>query len=231
MGDSTISISGNIKVVGQESIKIERRFTGGQAAQFTSGSVAVPVNNLLNSRFDNIEISGVELNVVSNDGSKVASLERIALDRTEVRAGDSFEVQAYVRAANGQTFVQRIPVKVPVDTPKGALLVAVGDGGSLQQAQASRQFVPKSVTELIKTINEVKKNDRLYVQTFRVTNGAIIGAKELPNLPPSVLATLNNDRTAGGFTPTVMTALTDQEVAPADFVITGQQVLTIDVIK
>ncbi|MGI8494155.1 MAG: hypothetical protein ACR2L1_02425 [Pyrinomonadaceae bacterium] len=231
MGDSTISISGNIKVAGQDSIKIERRFTGAQAAQFTSGSVAVPVSNLLGSRFDNVEISGVEINVNSTDGSKIATLERIALDRTEVKAGESFEVQAFVRAANGQTFVQKIPVTIPADTPKGAVLVAVGDGNSLQQASASRQFVPKNLGELIKTINEVKKSDRLYVQTFRVTNGAVIGAKELPNLPPSVLATLNNDRTAGGFTPTVLTSLTDQEIAPADFIITGQQILTIDVIK
>jgi hypothetical protein len=231
MGDSTISITGDIKIAGQDTVKIERRFTGAQAAQFTSGAVAVPVNVLFGSRFDNVEISGIELNVVSSDGSKTAALERIALDRTEVRAGETFEVQAFVRAANGQTFVQKIPVKVPADTPKGTLLVATGDGNSLQQVSASRQFVPKNVGELIKTINSVKKNDRLYVQTFRVTNGAIIGAKELPNLPPSVLATLNNDRTAGGFTPTVLTVLTDQEVAPADFVITGQQVLTIEVIK
>jgi hypothetical protein len=69
------------------------------------------------------------------------------------------------------------------------------------------------------------------VQAFRITNGAIIGAKELPNLPPSVLATLNNDRTAGGFTPTVITALLEQEVPPAEFLINGQQVLTIEVIK
>jgi hypothetical protein len=87
------------------------------------------------------------------------------------------------------------------------------------------------LSELIKTINEIKKNDRLYVQTYRVTNGAIIGAKELPNLPPSVLATLNNDRTAGGFTPTVLTVLTEQVIAPADFVVTGQQVLAIEVTK
>jgi hypothetical protein len=231
MGDSTISINGNIKVAGQDPVKIERRFTGAQAAQFTSGSIAVPVNTLLDSRFENVEINGIEINVVSSDGSKTGKLERISLDRTEVRAGENFEVQAFVRGSNGQTFVQKIPVKIPADTPRGTLLVAVGDGGSLQQASASKQFVPKNIGELIKTINEVKKGDRLYVQTFRVTNGAIIGAKELPNLPPSVLATLNNDRTAGGFTPTVLTVLTDQEIAPADFLISGQQVLTIEVIK
>ncbi|HEX8734679.1 MAG TPA: SpoIVB peptidase S55 domain-containing protein [Pyrinomonadaceae bacterium] len=231
IGDSTIQIEGDIKVKGQEPIKIERRFTGGQAMQSAAGSVAVPVNALLRSGFDDAEISEVTLNVTSTDGNQSAVLERIALDRTDVKAGESFEVQAFVRNKAGQIFVQRTPVTVPKDTPAGTLLVSVGDGGSVQQVAASRSFVPKNLGELIKTINEIKKNDRLYVQTYRVTNGAIIGAKELPNLPPSVLATLNNDRTAGGFTPTVLTVLTEQVIAPADYVIAGQQVLTIEVTK
>ncbi|MDQ3799423.1 MAG: hypothetical protein M3384_08235 [Acidobacteriota bacterium] len=231
IGDSTIQIEGDIKVKGQEPVKIERRFTGAQATQNAAGSVAVPVNALLRSGFDEAEISEVTLNVTSTDGNQAAVLERIALDRTEVKAGEAFEVQAFVRNKAGQIFVQRTPVTVPKDTPAGTLLVSVGDGGSVQQVAASRSFVPKNLGELIKTINEIKKNDRLYVQTYRVTNGAIIGAKELPNLPPSVLATLNNDRTAGGFTPTVLTVLTEQVIAPADYVITGQQVLTIEVTK
>jgi hypothetical protein len=231
IGDSTIQIEGDIKVRGQEPIKIERRFTGGQAMQNAAGSVAVPVNALLRSGFDEAEISEVNLNVTSTDGNQSAVLERIALDRTDVKVGESFEVQAFVRNKAGQIFVQRTPVTVPKDTPAGTLLVSVGDGGSVQQVSASRSFIPKNLAELIKTINEIKKNDRLYVQTYRVTNGAIIGAKELPNLPPSVLATLNNDRTAGGFTPTVLTVLTEQVIAPADYVITGQQVLTIEVTK
>ncbi|HEX8246931.1 MAG TPA: SpoIVB peptidase S55 domain-containing protein [Pyrinomonadaceae bacterium] len=231
IGDSTIQIEGDIKVRGQEPIKIERRFTGGQAMQHAAGSVAVPVNALLRSGFDEAEISEVTLNVTSTDGNQAAVLERIALDRTEVKVGESFEVQAFVRNKAGQIFVQRTPVTVPKDTPAGTLLVSIGDGGSIQQVAASRSFIPKNLGELIKTINEIKKNDRLYVQTYRVTNGAIIGAKELPNLPPSVLATLNNDRTAGGFTPTVLTVLTEQVIAPADYVITGQQVLTIEVTK
>jgi SpoIVB peptidase S55 len=231
VGDSTISVSGEIKIAGQQPIKIERRFTGGQASQMASGSVASPVSMLFRSGFDNIQIQDVNLKVVSTDGSKTAKLERIALNRTEIRAGETFEVQAFVRTANGQMFVQKVPILVPKDTPAGSLLISVGDGSSLQAVSPTRQFVPKNLEELIKTINEVKKNDRLYVQTFRITNGAIIGAKELPNLPPSALATLNNDRTAGGFTPTVLTVLTEKEIPPADFIITGQQVLTLEVVK
>jgi hypothetical protein len=156
-------------------------------------------------------------------------LERIALDRTEVKAGETFEVQAFVRTDTGKIFSQKIPVSIPADTPSGTLSVTVGDGFSIQQAAASRQFVPKDLSELVKTINEIKKSDRLYVQINRVTNGAVIGASEMPNLPPSMLATLNNDRTAGGFKPTLLTVLCEQELAPAEFIVSGQQVLTIEV--
>ena len=231
LGESTIIVNGEINIAGQTPIKIDRRFTGAQASQLASAAVAIPINNLFGSSFDNIDITGVNVNVTSVDGSKTAVLERISMDRTEVKPGETFEVQAFVRANNGQVFVQKIPITVPKDTPNGTLLVAIGDGSSLQQASASKQFVPKNLGELIKTINEIKKNDRLYAETFRVTNGAIIGAKELPNLPPSVLATLNNDRTAGGFTPTVLTVLTEQEIPPAEFLITGQQVLTLEVVR
>jgi len=231
LGQMMVSVSGEIRIKGQEPIKIERRFGGMQAAQFAAGSIAAPVQSLLRSGFANTEISGIELKITSVDETKTAVLERISLSRGEVRPGETFEASAFVRTNGGQVFVQRIPVTVPRDTPAGTLLVSIGDGGSLQRVSQNNQFVPKNLGELIKTINEIKKNDRLYVQAYRITNGAIIGAKELPNLPPSVLATLNNDRTAGGFTPTVITALIEQEVPPAEFLITGQQVLTIEVVK
>ena len=231
LGDSTVEIKGEIKLKNQAPIKVERRFAGAIAGQLAAVSIAAPVNAILKSRFDGAEISEINLSAVSIDGSNTATLERIALDKTEVKAGGSFEVQAYVRTNSGRIFSQKIPVTIPADTPAGTLMVTVGDGNSIQQNAASKQFVPKNLSELVKTINDLKKDDRLYVQTYRVTNGAIIGSKEMPNLPPSMLATLNNDRTAGGFKPTVTTVLTDQELPPAEFLIFGQQVLTIEVIK
>ncbi len=231
LGDSTIELMGEVKIKGQQPIKLERRFVGMQAIQLAGVSVAIPINALLKSRFADLEISEINLNFTSDDGSKTAEIERIALNKTQVRAGESFEVQAFVRTSDGKMFVQKIPVKVPADTPAGMLMIAVGDGTSIQRTAVSQQFVPNDLAELIKTINEIKKNDRLYVQTYRVTNGAVIGASELPNLPPSVLATLNNDRTAGGFKPTVQTVLTEQEIAPAEFVISGHQTLAIEIIK
>jgi hypothetical protein len=231
LGDTTVTIKGTIDVTGQEPIKIDRRFSSGQANAFTAGSVANITGMLMNSGFQNIDVNKINLDITSFDGSKTAVLDRTVLDRNEVKAGETFEIQAFLRTDVGTLIVQKIPVKVPSDTPAGTLLVSLGDGNSVQQVSPMRQFVPKTLGELIKNINQIKKNDRFYAQLYRITNGAIIGSNELPNLPPSVLATLNSDRSTGGVTPTVLTVLSEQEVAPIEYVVSGQQVLTIDVVK
>lgn len=231
LGETTIALTGKVKIKGNDPVAIERRFAGGFANQFAASAVAVPISALLKSNFDSLDIESIEINVVSSDGSNTATLERMALDKTRAKAGETVEVQAFARTEGGKTFVQKIPVTIPADTPAGMLSITVGDGSVLQQNSAIQQFVPKNLGELIRTINTVKQPDRLYAQIFRTTNGAIIGASELTNLPPSVLATLNNDRTAGGFKSSTQTVVNEQAIAPAEFIITGQQTLTIEVIR
>jgi hypothetical protein len=231
LGDATISVSGKINVVGQEPIVVDRRFSAANAPMLAAGSIAVPVNALLSSGFENVQIGGITLDINSSETKYAASLERIALDRTEAGRGETVEIQAYVRTESGKQFVQRIPVQIPRDVPLGQLLVFVGDGGALQQGSAAQAFVPQDLSQLVGAINKVKKSDRLYVKLFRITSGAVIGTSELPNLPPSVIATLNSDRTSGGYTPTVLSPIYEKELPPADFVINGQQMIGIDVIR
>ncbi len=231
IGESTLSIRGEIKLKGQPPVKIERRFSASNSAILAAGSVAGPVHWLLGSGFEDVQLDGVTLDISSTDTKYTGTLERIAVDRTEVRRGQQIEIQAYVRTESGKRFVQRIPVKIPEDATLGQLLVFVGDGGALQEGSAAKSFVPQDLGQLVRAINEVKKSDRLYVKLFRITAGAVIGTNELPNLPPSVVATLNSDRSSGGYTPTVLSPVYEQELLPAEFVISGHQLIGIDVVR
>jgi hypothetical protein len=231
LGDSTITISGNIALEGQSPVVVERRFSANNANALAAGSIALPVSQLLASGFDNTHINKISIDINSEENKHEATLDRVALNRTEVHRGDQFEIQAFVRSDAGQIFVQRIPVSIPADIPPGQVLLFVGDGASLQQASASQSFVPANLGQLVNAMNQIKKNDRLYVKLYRVTPGAIIGTSELPNLPPSMLATLNSDRSMGGITPTILSPFWEKELPAAEFVISGQQVLALDVLR
>jgi hypothetical protein len=230
IGDSTVMIDGAINITGQQPIKLNRRFGGQQASMMAAGSVATPVNLLLRGRFDDLDIDSIELTLRSVDGSKAAELDRIAVDRVQVKAGETVNLQAFARTASGRTFVQPIEIKIPAGTPAGKLTINVGDGGAIQKTDAIQQFVPNGLSDLVTMINRTKLPDRLYVKLLRETKGVIIGASEMPNLPPSMLATMSSDRVSGGTKPAKHSVVAEQELTPAEFVITGERKLEIEVI-
>ena len=229
MGQATLSLRGSIAVEGQKPIELERRFAAQNATTLAATSIASPVAELLSSGFENVALKGINLEIWASEETNVASLERLSLDRTEVASGETVEVQAYVRTDAGRQFVQRIPVQIPADAASGPLMITVGDGASLQEASASRQFVPLNLDQLVTAINKVKKNDRLYLRVQRPAPGVVIGTSEMPNLPPSSVATLNSERSSGGYTPMTVSQLYERELAPAEFVITGQQTITVTI--
>jgi hypothetical protein len=53
----------------------------------------------------------------------------------------------------------------------------------------------------------------------------------MPNLPPSMLATLNNDRTVGGSKPSVQSIVSTVEIPASEFMVSGQQTLSFDVVR
>ena len=229
VGEATISVNGSIDVKGLAPIAVQRRFSTANAALLAAGSVATPVAALLSSGFDNVDINGLTLDITSSEVKNTASLERISLDRTEVNRGENVEIQAYVRTDSGKQFVERIPVQIPADAPSGQLMIMLGDGATLQESSSAKVFVPRDLSQLVDAINKTKKNDRLYLRLLRPAPGVVIGSNELPNLPPSMVATLNNERSSGGYTALTQSQVYERELPPADFVISGQQVITVTV--
>jgi len=231
IGDSTIELSGEISVKGEESIQLNRRFAGPQATGFTASAAAIPVNALLRAGFEGLQITGITLNMTAIEGSKTALLDRITADRIQARPGQTIEISAFQRTDAGKVNVQKIPVTIPKDTAPGTASITIGDGSSVQQNTPITQFIPKSTAELIATINRLKRPDRLYAVITRNSTGTVIGSSEMPNLPPSMLATLNNDRATGGAKPTLQTVIFENELQTGEYIVSGSQTLNIEIIR
>ena len=231
MGDSTVSMRGEIDVAGQNTIHIDRRYSSADALTNVAGMITAPVAALLGSGFNNVQIKRIKLDVTSDDTRQIGTLERIAVNRTDLKAGETVEVQAFMRAENGAQFVERVPVLIPKDAPAGQLLLFVGDGSALQQLTGDATFVPTDLTQLVNLINRLRKTDRLYVKLLRVTPGAVIGSQQMPALPPSVVATLNSERSAGGVTGTQFASVYERELPPSQVIVSGQQLLTLNIAR
>ena len=232
IGDSTLQVSGRVKVKGQPEVSFENRLAAAINAPLAAAfAVSQPVNVLLNSGFNDTVVERVSLSITSVDARNKGQLDRLWIDRTEVRRGEKVEVQAFARTENGGEYVERIGVEIPADAPIGPLRVIVGDGGVLQASEPRTAIIPKSLGHLVRELNKLRKTDRLYIRLERAESGVVINNEELPSLPPSVLATLGSDRTVGGYTLTRATAIYEKELPPADFIVSGQRTLTINVVN
>jgi len=235
IGNQTLKLTGRVSINGQPDVVLDNSFSSTNgAAMFAVNTAAQPIAALLNSGFSALDLRGIEIEVSSIDSRSTGSLNRLWVDKTEVRAGETLEVQAFARDDNGTEFVERIPLIIPADAPAGPLAILVGDGASLNQverAQPSADFVPKDLGQLVRAINKMKRNNRLYVKLMRAGSGAIVNNEEMPVLPPSVLATLGSSRTSGGYTALSVVTIAENELPPSQFIISGQQSITINVIK
>jgi hypothetical protein len=235
VGNQTIKLKGRITVKGQPDISLDNSFSSPNGvALYAVNDVARPLSVLFGSGFDALDVGSIDVEVTSADSRSGGTLSRLWIDKTEVRRGENIEIQVFARQDNGSEFVERIPLTIPADAPVGPLVVMVGDGASMNQVemrQPTGDFVPRDLSQLVRTINKLKRNNRLYVKVLSAGTGAIVNNEEMPSLPPSMIATLGSQRTSGGYTPLSFATLDEQELAPSHFIISGQQSITINVIK
>jgi SpoIVB peptidase S55 len=232
IGDSTLQIRGRIKLKGQPDVELENRLSSSfnvpLAAAFATSQ---PISAIFNSGFKDLQFEKLVYDITSRDARSTGQLDRLWINGTDVRPGEKIEIQAFARTEGGGEYVERIPLEIPKDAPIGQLQIVVGDGGSIQAMEPRTGFTPKSLDQMVRELNKIRKSDRLYVRLARAENGAVIKNEEMPSLPPSVLATLGSDRTIGGYALTRSATIFEKEIAPAEFVISGQRTLTVNVVN
>lgn len=232
IGDSTLQISSSIKLQDQPDINLENRLSVSINSPLAAAfAVSKPISALLNSGFGDLRLEKISFDITSSDARNTGQLDRLWVNRTEVSPGEKIEIHAFARTESGSEYVERIPVEIPADAPLGQLQIVVGDGASIQAMEPRAGISPKSLNQLVRELNKIRKADRLYVKLTRGESGAIINNEELPSLPPSVLATLGSDRTAGGYVKTGSATVFEKELPAAEFVISGQRTLTVNVVN
>ncbi len=234
-GDVTLRVRGAIKVQGHEDVRVDGRFSAmNEAPAQAALSVALPVSHLLNSGFA-ATLEGIHLEIEALEQRRVGMLDRVWVNRTDVKRGETIELHIYARTEDGREVVERVPLEVPADAPLGKLSIIVGDGTAIQAYDGRPSVISlgtvQNLAQLIRALNRLRKSDRLYVKLVRPSPGAIVKSEELPALPPSVLATIGSERTAGGYHPVPYATLKELELSPGEFVITGQRQVSITVVR
>jgi len=230
MGSATFAVSGSARVKGLGAVSLENVFAGDAASANAAASVAAPLTSLLRNELADVEIEGIDLVVQSTEQTRTATIERVWLDGGDVRAGRTLVLKIATRSYRGEETVRSLPVPIP-EHVRGPLTLLVADASALREWE-QHEIRPASdvqnIGQLIRQLNETRRNNRLYVRLASQSAGAVVGGEAMPALPPSVLTVLEAGGTSGSFTPIRSTIVGEWDLPTPD-VIKGSRSLRLNV--
>jgi hypothetical protein len=229
-GAATFTVHGQATVAKHEPIAFDDLFSTTQSAMDASAYIVAPLTYLLANDYEKVEVRALDLTIGSADEPKTATLERAWIDDPRPRAGRTVPLKILLRTYRGEEEVRTLPVEIPVNA-SGVLSVMVTDGSRLAQIE-QRETRPsaqqRSVDQTIKTLNNARRNNTIYVRLLGSDPGAVVNGELLSSLPPSVLGVLEADRNAGSLNPIRGATIGEWEL-PTDYAVSGSRTLSLTV--
>ena len=233
LGEMTLYVSGQIHLKNQEPVNIGNVFSSDMNGPAMASIAAVsPLQYLLMSGYDGLQIDKIDLEITSLDRKTNAQLERVSVNKPEVAPGETVTLTASLRTTSGDTVIEQYPVQIPAGLPAGPVQLVVGDGTTVTGIDIRRgpAGVPTGLKQVITELNKLRKNDRLYIKVVSSEPGVVIGGEEFPSLPPAMAAVINTDRSSSrNVSGMANSTVREYELPQSKYVIQGQRSLSLTV--
>jgi hypothetical protein len=227
VGPASYSIRGSASIRSQGDLSFEDIFTGEQATGGAAAYVAGPLTALLKNTGEPVDVEKVELTIEASEQPRSARIERVWLDTTRPRSGQTATVHVALRTLSGEEIVRQLPIEIPANLT-GSLQLIVADAArtTADDRRDTRGADLQRVSQFMRSFNRARRNNRLYVRLTSPDAGAVVNGEPMAGLPPSVLAVMESDRNSGTVAALRSTTRGEWELA-LDFAVTGSRQLTL----
>jgi len=228
-GAATYALKGAATLKKYGKVNFEDLFTGDQPSVGAAASIVAPINLLMRNAFEDVDIEGLNLEIDASEQPRSATLDRVWVDGTRVRAGGPATLKVLLRTYRGDEITKDVTIQIPPNA-RGSVQVMVADGLRLSQWESRELQVQPMQThglpQMIRALNSTRKNNRLYVRLVSRDDGAVVKGEPLAALPSSVLAVMESDRNGGSFRPLQSALVGEWEITPG-LAVTGSRTLTL----
>jgi hypothetical protein len=228
-GAATLAVKSRTRLSGHGALTLEDVYATDNPILGASQAVAAPLTLMLGNNIAPVTVEGLDVTVTATETPRTATIERVWLDDIRPRAGRTVQLKVLTRSYRGEEQISSVPVEIPANAPR-ELTVLVSDGrqlNAIEQRELRGSLQPQTIAQLVKVLNDTRRNNRIYVRLLTGRAGAVVNGEAMAALPPSVLAVLEADRNGGSFTPIRSASLGEWEIA-TDAAVSGSRVLTIN---
>jgi hypothetical protein len=233
--DITYRMNGVLSVKGYADVTLRNMFApqdnGQPAAALAAASIGDRFGRIYSNPFDAPDVEGVKLDFEVVRERRSARLEAARTDMTEARPGDQIMVETVIRPYRGERLLRQIPIRIPTSASKGTLHVLVSDGETLDRMHRGTPMMNRGLglAPTIALLNKERANDRVYVSLIDSDPEAMVADKVMPTLPLSVMNVMDNMRGTQDMVVLGESSVSEASTDPLDYVVSGAQMLTINI--
>jgi hypothetical protein len=232
VGASSFRVSGDMDFQGAAApIHLDNMFASdnGSAMQ-ASLSAAIPLAYILQSGFDSLKLSKVAITVESYDAKKQLQIDRVVSSKRTVRPGEEIEIGTVLTGDNGVEITRQNRYRVPIGAEPGQLYFTVADSNTTNLTEFRQLLTssPKSVGQLVSTVNSLRTNTKAYIRVWRADPAYQVEGGDLPAPPPSVSLVLGQPA-AGSILQTRNSKVAELEISAGQVMISGSKTIQVEV--
>ncbi len=188
-GFNSIAVSGKIFIENEENVVVEDLFSG--TAAFDEFSTLVMAINyfLLNNRDKNVKIQKMDFEIDGRETVERAELENVLINKNSYLPDELIDIEMKLRSDKGEGFSEKITIQAPNLKPGSTFYLMVADAAGVIEFDTKAiktSYFPSSLKALIRAINNIRRNNRLYLKVFVPAQGIFIKGFEYSYLPSSV---------------------------------------------
>jgi hypothetical protein len=230
-GPATVRGKMRVQIAGYPPLELENVVSGDWAIFQAARMLSIPIAAVVQNAFEEVRLEEVAFEVTVEETIRAAVIEGVRVNRRILRPGDPLCVTVFLRAYLGEMFAVRDTLIIPEDLEDGIVRLRVCDALSSETLEVERapgKYTPRSVEQLIQTLNYQERNDHLIVELLVPEQGVTVEGAEMPSLPQSALEILRSSRQTRASLP-VEGVVRIRKRIQTDFVISGRHTIELEI--
>jgi hypothetical protein len=143
----------------------------------------------MNNQEKNIKIQKIDFEITGSESVRRTRIENVLINKKSFTPGEIMEVDIFMRNEKGRSYKESLTIKAPNLKAGSTFYLLVANSvemGNFDSKNVKSNYFPMKLNPLIRAINNLRKNNRLYLKLMTPENGLFVKGHEYSNLPSSM---------------------------------------------
>lgn len=185
-GFNSIKVDGKIFIENEKNIIINDLFSGGNSYNEFADLLLAINFFVMNNKEKQIKIQKMDFNVDVSETVKRGEISSVLINKNEFRPGELMDIKIIMKNDRGSMSTESIRLKAPALKNGSEFRILIADKNEIGKFEAKNiksSFFPSTLNSLIRAINNIRKNNRIYIKMIVPEKGMFVKGYEFSNLP------------------------------------------------